>query len=168
MRCSVLAAIPVAAVIGTAPLGAAAQTPTNPAAAVLTSHIMVAPSEITWEACPPTLPPGAQCATIEGDRSAPNALFTYRLKMPDNYRIAPHFHPADEHLTIITGTFRMGLGERFSGDSLKPMAAGSFVVMPKGVPHYALTRGETIIQVHAIGPWGLTSVNPDDDPRNHP
>ena len=143
-----------------------AQDPTNPAAAVLKSHIMVTPDEVRWEPCPPTLPPGAQCTTIEGDRSAPNVLFTYRLKMPDNYRIAPHFHPADEHLTVISGTFNMGLGEKFEKDATKPMVAGSFVVMPKGSPHYAWTRGETILQVHAIGPWRLTYVHPEDDPRN--
>ncbi len=142
-----------------------AQDPTNPAAAVLKEHIMVMPSEVQWADCPPNIPPGAQCASIEGDRSAPNVLFTYRLKMPDNYRIAPHFHPADEHLTVISGTFKMGLGEKFDEKSMSPMVAGSFMVMPKGAPHYAMTQGETVLQVHAIGPWGLTYVNPADDPR---
>jgi quercetin dioxygenase-like cupin family protein len=86
--------------------------------------------------------------------------------MPDNYRIAPHFHPADEHLTVISGPFNMGLGEKFERDATKPMVAGSFVVMPKGSPHYAWTRGETVLQVHAIGPWRLTFVHPEDDPRS--
>ena len=144
---------------------ARADEPTNPAAAVLKSHIMVKPDDITWEACSPAIPPGAQCATIEGDRSAPNVLFTYRLKMPDNYKIPPHFHPADEHLTVVAGTFNMGVGEKFDAKATTPMVAGSFMVMPKGAPHYAWTRGETILQVHAIGPWGLTYVNPEDDPR---
>jgi quercetin dioxygenase-like cupin family protein len=142
-----------------------AEEPTNPAAAVLKEHIMVTPAEVKWADCPPSIPPGAKCANIEGDRSAPNVLFTYRLKMPDSYRIAPHFHPADEHLTVISGTFNMGLGEKFDEKSLKPMVAGSFMVMPKGKPHYAMTKGETVLQVHAIGPWSLTYVNPADDPR---
>jgi mannose-6-phosphate isomerase-like protein (cupin superfamily) len=142
-----------------------AQEPTNPAAAVLKKHIMITPEEIQWSDCPPTIPAGAKCTKIEGDWSAPNVLFTYRLKMPDKYRIAPHFYPADEHLTVISGTFKMGLGEKFDEKSMKPMVAGSFMVMPKGAPHFALTQGETIIQVHAIGPWGLTYVNPADDPR---
>jgi hypothetical protein len=72
---------------------ARAQEPTNPAAAVLKPHIMLTPDEVKWEDCPPMIPAGAKCATIEGDRKAPNVPFTYRLKMPDNYRIAPHFHP---------------------------------------------------------------------------
>lgn len=156
----------VAAVISllTAPF-VHAQEPTNPAAAVLKEHIMVTPAEVKWADCPPSIPPGAKCANIEGDRSAPNVLFTYRLKMPDKYRIAPHFHPADEHLTVISGTFKMGLGGTFDEKSMKPMVAGSFMVMPKGAPHYATTQGETVLQVHAIGPWSLTYVNPSDDPR---
>jgi hypothetical protein len=75
-----------------------AEEPTNPAAAVLSSHIMLIPADMKWGGCPPVLPPGAKCAMIEGDMKAANVLFAYRLKMPDNYRIPPHFHPADEHL----------------------------------------------------------------------
>jgi mannose-6-phosphate isomerase-like protein (cupin superfamily) len=129
---------------------------------------MLTPDEIHWGDCPSTLPAGARCASIEGDRSVPNVLFTYRLRMPDNYRIAPHFHPADEHLTVISGTFNMGLGDTLRTSTTTPMTAGSFVVMPTGTHHFAWTTGETIIQVHAIGPWGLTYVNPQDDPRNQP
>lgn len=145
---------------------AAGQEPTNPAASVLKSTIMLAPDEMKWEDCSPAIPPGAKCATVEGDRNAANVLFTYRLKMPDHYRIPPHFHPADEHLTVIAGTFNMGIGDKPDMKASKPMSAGSFMVMPKGTHHYAWTRGETILQVHAIGPWGLTYVNPADDPRN--
>ena len=146
-------------------IAARAQEPTNPAAAVLKSHIMVTPEDLRWEECSAVLPPGARCATVEGDRSAPNVLFTYRLKMPDNYKIAPHFHPADEHLTVLSGTFNMGLGDKLDTKTTKAMTAGSFMVMPKGAHHFAWTKGETIIQVHAIGPWGVTYVNPADDPR---
>lgn len=159
-RCTVALMLSICAV----PL-VQADEPTNPAAAVLKKHIMVTPGELQWGECSPMIPPGAQCATIEGDKNAPNVLFTYRLKMPDKYKISPHFHPADEHLTVISGTFKMGLGEKFDEKAMKSMVAGSFMVMPKGAPHFALTQGETILQVHAIGPWGLTYVNPADDPR---
>ena len=145
-----------------------AKEPMNQAAASLTTHIMVTPEELKWGDCPPGLPPGPQCVTVEGDRTAPNVLFTFRVKLPDGYRIAPHFHPADEHLTVMQGTFNMGLGKTFDAAAMKPMHEGSFMVMPKGTAHYASTTGETIIQVHAIGPWGLTYVNPADDPRKQP
>jgi len=126
---------------------------------------MSKPEEMKWGDCPAVLPPGAKCAVIEGDTKAPNVLFAYRLKMPDNYRIAPHFHPADEHLVVISGTFNMGLGDKLDSKATKPMTAGSFVVMPKGTHHFAWTKGETILQIYAIGPWGLIYVNPEDDPR---
>lgn len=159
-------AIPLFALLMLSTDIAQAQEPTNPAAAVLKSHIMVTPEEIKWGECPPALPHGAKCAVVEGDMKAANALFAYRIKMPDNYRISPHFHPADEHLLVISGVFNMGLGDKFDMSATQPMGAGSFMVMPKGTRHFAWTKGETVVQVYAIGPWGLTYVNPKDDPRN--
>jgi quercetin dioxygenase-like cupin family protein len=97
--------------------------------------------------------------------AAPNVLFGYRVKFPDGYLIAPHFHPGDEHLVVLSGTFHMGMGERYDAAKARAMPAGSFMVMPKGKPHFAWTTGETVIHVYALGPWGLTYVNPADDPR---
>jgi mannose-6-phosphate isomerase-like protein (cupin superfamily) len=142
-----------------------AQEPTNPAAAAVKTHIMTTPEEIKWGSCSPWLPPGAKCAAIEGDPKTPNVLFAYRMKMPDNYRIAAHFHPADEHLVVILGTFNMGLGDKLDPNATRPMTAGSFMVMPKGTHHFAWTKGETIVQIYGIGPWGFIYVNPADDPR---
>jgi quercetin dioxygenase-like cupin family protein len=92
--------------------------------------------------------------------------FTYRLKLPDGYRIPPHVHPADGHLTVIAGTLNIGWGDKFDANATKPMPAGSFIVIPSGAPHFYWTRGETIVQSHGIGPWGVTYVNPADDPRH--
>ena len=143
-----------------------AQEPSNPAAAVVKSHIMVTPAEIVWSDCPPALPKGARCAVVEGDMKAPNALFALRVKMPDNFKIPPHFHPADEHLVVLSGVFNMGHGDKFDMSAPKAITAHSFVVIPRGAHHFAWTKGETIVQVYAIGPWGLTYVNPKDDPRH--
>jgi anti-sigma factor ChrR (cupin superfamily) len=92
-------------------------------------------------------------------------LFTFRSKLPDNYKIPPHFHLSNEHITVISGTFAMGLGRTFDENALRPMSVGSFMVMPRKVAHFALTHGETIVQVHAIGPMTFTYVDPKDDPR---
>lgn len=140
--------------------------PTRSAPAGLGKHIMVAPADIVWGECPPFLPPGAKCAILEGDPQVPNALFTIRSKLPHNYRIPPHFHSSDEHVTVISGAFKMGLGKTFDQKAMRRMAAGSFMVMPKDAPHFALTQGDTIVQVHAIGPMTFTYINPVDDPRN--
>lgn len=145
---------------------ATAQEPSHPGAAVLDKPIQLAPADIAWGACPPMLPPGAKCAVIEGKMTAPDVLFAYRLKMPDDYRVPLHFHPADEHLVVIEGLFHIGHGSSFDKGASHPMPAGSFIVLPKGMHHYAWTKGETVIQVYALGPWGLTYVDPRDDPRN--
>lgn len=142
------------------------QEPTNPAAAALRSHIMLTPEDLEWKDCSAALPPGARCAVVEGDLRAGNVLFGQLVKVPDGYRIAPHFHPADEHLLILTGTFNMGMGDRFDVGATRPMTAGSFMVMPKGTHHYAWAKGETLVHVYAVGPWGITYVNPADDPRS--
>lgn len=147
-------------------VAAADQPSPNPAAAVLKSHIMKVPADVPWGPCPAAVPAGAQCAVVEGDLSAPDRLFAFRLKMPSGYRIPPHFHPADEHLVVVQGTFNMGSGDVFDMKTTKPMVTGSFVVMPKGAHHFAWTEGETILHIYAIGPWGITFVNPLDDPRN--
>jgi len=130
------------------------------------SPIMLAPNEVKWGACPAVVPPGALCAVIEGDPAAANKLFAFRIKLPDKYRIPPHFHPGDEHVVVLSGVFNMGMGDKFDTSAGHPMPAGSFMVMPKETRHFAWSTGETIIQVYAIGPWGLTYVNPEDDPRN--
>jgi mannose-6-phosphate isomerase-like protein (cupin superfamily) len=128
------------------------------------AHVMVTPSAVTWGPGPAALPAGAQAAVLEGDPSKAGP-FTLRLKMPEGYKIAPHYHPADEHVTVLQGTFVMGLGEKFDQAAGRELAVGSFAMMPQGTRHFAWTKGETIVQLHGIGPWGVTYVNANDDPR---
>lgn len=147
---------------------AAQPSPARSGAAVLRTHIMLAPDDVAWGACPPVLPPGAQCAVIEGDPAAANALFAMRARLPDNYRIPPHFHPADEHVVVISGILNMGLGDKFDTSAGHALPAGGFMAMPAGEHHYAWAKGDTVIQIYAVGPWSLTYVNPQDDPRQNP
>jgi quercetin dioxygenase-like cupin family protein len=127
-------------------------------------HIMLPPAAVQWGPAPPTLPAGAQVAVIEGKPTDPGP-FTMRIKFPAGYKIQPHWHPGDEHVTVISGTFRMGLGEKFDEKALHDLPAGGFAVMNKGTRHFAMTKGATVVQVHGIGPWGINYVNPSDDPR---
>lgn len=127
-------------------------------------HVMATPETIAWGPAPASLPPGAQAAVLEGDPAKPGA-FTLRIRMPDGYAIAPHWHPADEHVTVISGTFVMGLGERVDRAKGHPLKAGAFAMMPTGTRHFAWTQGETVIQLHGTGPWGINYVNASDDPR---
>lgn len=128
-------------------------------------HVMVSPQDLKWQAGPPSLPQGVQVVMLEGDLNQ-SGPFTLRAKMPANYIIPPHHHPGDEHLTVISGALHMGMGEKLDQSKGHEIAAGGFGIMPAGMRHYAWTKGETVIQVHGIGPWGINYVNPADDPRN--
>lgn len=128
-------------------------------------HVMLTPDHYAWTDGPGSLPPGARFMVIEGNPAA-EGEFTMRLWMPANYTISPHFHPADEHVTVISGSFYMGMGESFDAEAAMLLPPGGFAMMKTGTTHYAFTKEETIVQLHGIGPWGLTYVNPDDDPRN--
>lgn len=128
-------------------------------------HILVKAADVRWVDAPPVLPAGAKVAVLEGDSSKPGP-FTMRIKVPPKYRIAPHEHPADEHVTVISGALAIGMGETFTEGALNTLPVGSFAMMRAGTRHFAWSEDGAVIQLHGIGPWGLTYVNPQDDPRN--
>ena len=127
------------------------------------AHIMMTPTDLKWAEVP-SLPPGAKIAVIEGPL-AEAVPFTLRLKFPADYKIPAHWHPAIEHVTVISGTFNMGVGDKLDAAKTTPLSAGSVAIMQPKTNHFAWTTGETIIQVHGVGPWAITYVNPEDDPR---
>lgn len=128
------------------------------------SHLMIRPDDVKWGPASPKLPPGAQSAVLEGDPSKPGAPYTLRVKVPDGYSVPPHWHPMDEKLTVIQGMMRLGMGEKFDSAKLRDLPAGSYALLPKGQPHFNRYQGETIIQLHGIGPYDITYMNPADDP----
>jgi quercetin dioxygenase-like cupin family protein len=127
-------------------------------------HVMTRPAEIEWVPAPPKLPPGAQMAVLDGDPTKAGALFTIRAKLPDGYSVPPHTHPTDEHLTVIQGTILLGMGKSFDRAKLRELPAGSYARLPSTQPHFNLYKGETIIQLHGIGPYDILYVDPADDP----
>ena len=118
---------------------------------------------LSWGPAPAVFPPGAEIAVVQGNPFG-NEPFVVRLRFPDGYRIAAHTHPTDEHVTVLAGTFRVGMGTRFREDSLVSLSPGASVTAPAEHPHYAAARGRTVVQVSARGPFALTYVNPDDLP----
>ena len=136
----------------------------NTAALAQDNHTMVQPDQVKWAAAPAALPKGAEIAVLYGDPGK-EGLFAMRLKLPDGYKIAPHTHPTIEAVTVISGTFKLGMGDTADEAKAQMLPAGSFFAFPPGTPHYAFTEGETIVQISTNGPWGLTYVNPKDDPR---
>lgn len=125
--------------------------------------VMVAASGLTWGDAPPVLPAGAKMAVVSGD-PAKAELFAVRVQLPSGYKIAPHWHPTDEHVTVLSGTFSLGMGEKFDQAALKDLSAGGYASLPAEMRHFATTKGVTTIQVDGMGPFVLNYVNPADDP----
>jgi ketosteroid isomerase-like protein len=130
---------------------------------VLSPPVIVPASTVKWMDAPPFLPKGAKLAVLVGDPSKPEA-FTIRLQMPDGYKIAPHTHPTDEHVTVLSGTFRAAMGTTWDDKALGDFAPGSYANMAATMPHYAMAKGATVVQVHGVGPFVVNYVNPADDP----
>ncbi len=124
--------------------------------------------DIKFGPAPDVFPAGAEMAVLQGDPSVSGAIFTVRLRFPNGYILPPHTHPTDEHVTVISGKFLVGLGDTFDKHALLPtLRAGGFITAPANASHFATVKGRTVVQVHAIGPFEMTFVNPADDPRNH-
>jgi Cupin domain len=125
---------------------------------------VIDPASVQWGECPPNLPAGCKTAVMQGDPSKAGEEYTMRAWWPDGYKIMPHFHPQTENVTVISGTFHVGMGDKFDQSNAQTMAAGSFASMPATMHHYAWAEGETVVQVNGIGPFAMTYVNPADDP----
>lgn len=134
-------------------------------AATTTEHKIFGPTEPTWGDAPPGLPAGGKMAVLDGDPNKKGS-FTVRLQAPDGYKIAPHTHPTAERLTVISGTFHLGMGEKFDEAAGREMGPGSFAVLPAGMKHFAWSTGESVVQIDSEGPFEIKYVNPADDPRN--
>jgi quercetin dioxygenase-like cupin family protein len=127
-------------------------------------HIAVTADQLQWGPAPPAFPKGAQYSVLSGDPTK-EGLYVIRLKLPAGYKVPPHYHPNDENVTVISGTFNIGTGGTFDETNGKALTAGGFMHMPKGMQHFAWFTEPTIIQLHGMGPQGIIYVNPADDPR---
>ena len=127
------------------------------------AHTMVTPTDLKW-ADVPSLPPGAKIAVIEGPMNEA-VPFTVRIKFPANYNLPAHWHPAVERVTVLSGTFNMGVGDELDAKKATALAPGSIAIMQPKTHHFAWTEDETVVQLNGVGPWDITYVNPADDPR---
>ena len=127
------------------------------------SHSVVSQNGEQWGPAPAVFPPGAEMAVLQGDPSKTEE-FTVRLRFPSGYKIPPHTHPTTENVTVLAGTFLAGNGTQFDESQLQALGQNGFVSIPAEHAHYAMARGLTVVQVHAIGPFALTYVNAADNP----
>jgi hypothetical protein len=128
------------------------------------THVVLNESELQWGDAPPVFAPGAKMAVVQGDPSK-GGVFTVRLKAGDGYKIQAHWHPTRENVTVISGTFYIGMGDKLDESKGTALTAGGFASMPAQMHHFAWFKGDTEVQVHGVGPFSLTYVNPKDDPR---
>jgi quercetin dioxygenase-like cupin family protein len=127
-------------------------------------HIAVSANQLKWGPAPPAFPKGAQFSVLAGNPTK-EGVYAFRLKVPAGYKVPPHTHPQDENITVISGTFNIGMGDTFDEKNGKALKAGGFMHMPKGMPHFGWFTEESIVQFHGMGPQGIIYVNPADDPR---
>lgn len=126
-------------------------------------HTVVHAEEIKWGAAPASLPPGAQASALLGS-PAKEGPFVLRLKLPKGFVIPPHRHTKDEFVTVISGSFHVTAGETVDR-SARGLKTSSFVHLPAGMPHFAFTSEETIVQINGTGPFDVVYIDPKDDPR---
>jgi ketosteroid isomerase-like protein/quercetin dioxygenase-like cupin family protein len=132
-------------------------------AAMLSPPVAVPAAAVKWIDAPAVLPKGAKLAVISGDPGKPEA-FTIRLQLPDGYMIAPHTHPTDEHVTVLSGTLQAAMGNTWDDKAFSDFPAGSYANMATGTAHYVKAKGTTVVQLHGVGPFIVNYVNPADDP----
>ena len=132
------------------------------AAPALADDMMMNSSELKWGDVPPVLPKGAKVAVLHGDPFKPGQ-YTLRLQMPANYKLAPHWHSKDESITVISGTFYLGMGEKMGADP-HALKAGGYHYLPAKTNHYAMTKSPAVVQVSGEGPFDINFLNAADDP----
>jgi hypothetical protein len=126
--------------------------------------VFVNPNDIKWGPAPPTLPKGAKLAVLHGDPGKAGP-FVMRLQAPAGYKIPPHWHSQAENLTIISGTFYLGSGDKQDASAAHAVKSGGYHYLPAKAHHYAFTKGPTVVQVSGEGPFDINYINPDEDPQ---
>jgi quercetin dioxygenase-like cupin family protein len=140
-----------------------------PAAAKKAAHApakkaAAAPAELKWMDGPPGLPAGATFAVKKGNPEGKGA-FTIGIRMPAGYSVPPHWHPSDEHVTLVSGKLAYGMSDRMNRTAATGLSAGASVVMKAKEHHWVMSADGAEVEVSAVGPFKIAYVNPADDPR---
>ena len=144
------------AIIAGASWGAAAQSEHGKA---------VSADAVKWGPAPPMIQKGVEIAVLAGDPGKPGP-FTVRLKIPAGAKIPAHSHPSYEAVTVISGDFNIGMGDKLDESKAEKLKPGSFVHLPEKMNHFAFATSDSVVQINSEGPFALNYVNPADDPRN--
>ena len=155
-------------------LGAAAQTNApakSSASGSKQTTMVVEPGTEKWTDVPaaalvgtPSVEMGGtlKLAVIQGDPMTAGRSYTLRLSCTDGLKIAPHWHPATENVTVVKGEAAVGMGSKWDDSALKSVPIGGFFSAGPQMRHFAQCKGETILQVHGVAPFVVNFVSPDD------
>lgn len=124
-------------------------------AAAATDPTIVMADQAKYGPAPQPYPAAAQMAVLSGDPSKAGEPYTVRLKLPDGTKIAAHTHGDTENVTVISGTLMVGVGSSFNAAKMLALTPGSYVSIPAGLPHYAMAKGDTVVQVNGVGPSSI-------------
>ena len=151
------------------PIGVAAQNMRRSSGAndANVKHTITTPDAVRWGPAPPFMPPGSQMAVMLGDPSK-KGLFIIRGKLPDGYTIPPHWHSTIENVTVLSGTFNVGMGDKLDKSKGQPLTPSGFFSAPPRMSHFAWATGETVVEVTGMGPLEFKYVDPKDDPSKNP
>ncbi len=97
---------------------------------------------------------------IVGDMDKPGQPFVIRIHHDAGYVVLPHTHPQDENITVLTGSWALGMGSRVNLAALEPMEQGALGFVPKKMAHFGYAKVETTLQVHGIGPFINVPLDP--------
>ena len=103
---------------------------------------------------------GKPYEVVSGDPTRAGVPFVIRIYNYDNQVVPPHWHPEDEHVTVVKGVWMVGAGDLFDRSGLREMRPGDYAMLPKEMRHFAWSKGDTVIQVHGIGPFKINIIDP--------
>ena len=126
-------------------------------------HATIQSDALTWSA-PAAYGQGARIAVVKGDPTK-EGMYVVRLKVPAGFKIPAHKHPNDENVTVLSGSFNIGTGDKLDEKKGIVVKAGGYSFVAKSMSHYAWFTEDTVLQLHGMGPQGITYVDPADDPR---
>ena len=119
------------------------------------------PDKIKWV----QFTPGVEYGPVHGNCDQAGAPCVFQLRFADGAKFPPHWHPVDESVTVLSGTFMAGMGDSYDESKMMTLPAGTYVFMPRRMHHFAGAKGAALVQVHGVGPFKINYVNPADDPN---
>jgi hypothetical protein len=122
--------------------------------------VIATPDKIKWV----QFAPGIEYGPVHGNCDKVGAPCVFQLRFAAGGKIPAHWHPVDENVTVLSGTFMAGMGDSYDESKMMSLPVGTYVLMPRHMHHFAGTKTGALVQVHGVGPFKINYVNPADDP----